>query len=142
MQVYATVDDLEAWLQDDVPDNAPSLLRQASLQVFYATKGAFYDADAVTGAPTDATILQAFDDATCAQVAFWIAADIDPTSGAVQPASALSRTRIGTAEVSYDPNAILALTTARTDGALQLCELAYGILEQAGLLYGLVTVYG
>lgn len=142
MYVYATVDQLEGWLQAPVPDNSPALLRIASNQITEAIRYAFYTADAVTGKATDTTVLQALQDATCAQVEFWIAAEIDPVAGSVQENTRPLQSKILSASVTYDRSSAAELTLARTAGALTLCEQANTILDQAGLLRGTVTVYG
>lgn len=141
MFTYATVDVLEAWLQDDVPDNADSLIRQASSQVTEAIRSAFYDVD-VNGKASSVTVLQALSDATCAQIQFWLAADVDAAAGGVQPQLTLQQSRIGSAELRYDNTSGLLLTQARIAGAQGLCQMALTILMEAGLLYGKVTVYG
>lgn len=142
MFVYATVDQLEAWLQAAVPDNSPALLRIASNQVTEAIRYAFYATDAVTGEATDATVLLALQQATCAQVEFWIAAGINPVAGSVQESTRALQSKMLSASVTYDRSSAAELTTARTAGALTLCSQANTILNQAGLLYGTVTVYG
>ncbi|MGN6722988.1 MAG: hypothetical protein ACTHJM_10290, partial [Marmoricola sp.] len=72
MLIYATTDDLTVWMAPTAPpDPAAQYLRTASLAVAEATKTWFYSTD-TTGAPTDATIKQAFNDATCAQAAAMI----------------------------------------------------------------------
>lgn len=69
-RVYATTADLANFLQDVPPANARKLLVQASRDIERATKTAIYDTD-TNGFPTDAAVLAAFRDATCAQAEWW-----------------------------------------------------------------------
>jgi hypothetical protein len=59
----------------DAPVDYSRLLEQASRVIDYVTRSAIYDVDADTGLPTDADVLAAFRDATCAQVEYWLAGD-------------------------------------------------------------------
>jgi hypothetical protein len=80
--VYATRDDLIAYVPADVQPRVPTdpeatrLLTSASKEVLRATKTAIYDTDA-DGYPADATIRQAFRDATCAQAEWWLTGGSD-----------------------------------------------------------------
>jgi len=139
--IYATVDDLEAWTQADVPDNADALLRQASTLVTEAIRTVFYTVDS-NGKASDTTVLATLKDATCAQVEFWIAADINPMAGGVQATLTLQQTDLGSGRVRYDNTSGLLLTQARIAGATTLCPNAVTILNEGGLLYGKTTVYG
>lgn len=135
--VYAAVDDLEAWLQDDVPDNATALLRSASLLVRQATRCDYYDIDS-SGKPSDVDTLQAFNDATCCQAAMWISAGIDPQGGipAVVGASGIvTSSGIGTGKVTRDASAITsaANVAALQDSVQSLCPASAEILLDAGL---------
>ena len=136
MLVYATADDLTTWGLTPTPANAASLLRSASLLVRRATLTTRYAAD-TAGAPTEPVTIEAFRDATCAQVAAWAAADIDPTAGGVQLQAAPTKAKaLGTARVEYDTAAAASVTamTARTQAATQLCQEAVLILADAGLV--------
>lgn len=143
MLVYATVGDLAAWMSNDVPDNATALLRSASLLIGEETKAAYYLTDD-TGLPTDATLLQAFSDAACAQAAVWIGLGVDPNllgldvQGPVKSSSILGGT------VTRDTSAAssMAAFASRQQAAADLCPEAARILRQAGLLTSRVWTYG
>lgn len=69
---YATVAQLTAWLDPTpVPDDAERQLDRASQLIDRATVAAVYDV--TDGTATDADVLQALADSTCAQVAWWMA---------------------------------------------------------------------
>jgi hypothetical protein len=136
--VYATSGDLAAWTGTTAPANATSLLRSASLLVRDATASAFYAAD-TTGLPTDTATLQAFNDATCAQAAYWAANGIDPAAGALPTAGVLRGKKIGSASLDYDTAAAVnpAVLAARMDSVENLVPEAARILRAAG-----VNTYG
>jgi hypothetical protein len=76
-RVYATAADYTTWVGADesdstavVPADIDRQLARASLDVERATLTAVYAVDG-DGLPTDTTIAQAFEDATCAQVEAW-----------------------------------------------------------------------
>lgn len=128
--VYADSTDLAAWTGVAAPANATRLLRSAALLVRTATAADVHAVDSA-GLPTDATLLTAMQEATCAQVAAWVALGIDPAGGAPSaPAVVTSRTQGGRSE-SY---AVDATTTAETRTAVTtLCPESVAILRQAGL---------
>lgn len=68
---YATTGDLQAWLARDPGADAPRLLQQATREVDHFLIGCTYNVD-VNGNPTDAATIQAFNDACCAQVEWWL----------------------------------------------------------------------
>lgn len=139
MLVYATVDDLDDWITP-IPTNADALLRSASLRVREATKTARYTVDG-TGLATDATVLQAFKDATCAHAAALATAKVDPAGGGVlTKASTAAAKSVGSASVSYADAASAA--AAKASLHTSLCPDAVTILQQAGLLSGEVWVIG
>jgi hypothetical protein len=79
MAAYATVDELEVFLDQAAPDAASEavaerMLLRASEVVDDHLRTAIYDVD-VDDLPTDADVIAAFRDATCAQVEFWFAGD-------------------------------------------------------------------
>ena len=129
MLIYATSDAYEAWKQDDAPDNIDLLLRSASLLVRRATAGDYYDADVTTGMPTNTTLLQAFSDATCAQVAAWVALGIDPAAGAggAVPLAVVQSTSLLSGSVTYNTAALTSGVTvnARIVAATSLCDDRY-----------------
>lgn len=131
--IYAASADLAAWMGAAAPANATVLLRSASLLVREATRNCFYAVDS-GNLPTDATIKQAFNDATCAQAAFWAAAGIDPTNP-IAPLSVLNSKAIGSARLGYDTagaGSVQAYQT-RVDAARTLCDEAFRILQDANL---------
>jgi hypothetical protein len=69
---YATVDDLRDWLWDEPPNDADRQLSNASRVIDSALFGAIYTTDPTTHLPTDALIIAALRDATCAQVEWWL----------------------------------------------------------------------
>lgn len=126
---YAASTDLAAWTGTAAPANATQLLRSASLLVRDATACDYYAADP-TGLPTDATILQAFKDATCAHAALWAAAGIDPAAGEAK-ARVLSSKGIGTARLTYAD--AQAAADAAAASLRELCPEGRRILRDAGL---------
>ncbi|MFJ9558278.1 hypothetical protein ACIRPH_31110 [Nocardiopsis sp. NPDC101807] len=70
MPVYATPQELAAWLEvDEPPAGASQALRDASLAIDGLLIGAVYETDA-DGRPTEQHVIDALRDATCAQAAF------------------------------------------------------------------------
>lgn len=134
MLIYATADDLTAWTTA-APDNVDPLLRMASGMVRHQTRAARYYVDPA-GKPSDLDILHAMRDATCAQVAFWVSAEIDPTSAGVGKTEKVvaSKSR-GDRSVSYVSTSAL-IEQARTAGSVVLCGEAWMILADAGLTSG------
>lgn len=70
-RVYATTVDLANYLHGPPPTDAQRKLVRASRRIGSLIRTAVYDADETTGMPTDATILAAVRDATCALVEWW-----------------------------------------------------------------------
>lgn len=97
---FADSDDLAAWTGTAAPSNADALLRKATSMVLAATKLAIYATDTATGLPSDPTILQCMNDATCIQAAALSALNIDPLAGGVQQGGIKSSKKIGTASFS------------------------------------------
>lgn len=146
MILYADTTDVAAWLGDDaaVPGNVTSLIRHASLMVAEATKTDYYTSDPVTGLPTDPVALQAFNDATCAQIALWAKNGIDPDRLGLDMVAPKRAKGIGTARVDYDTSAITgaAALAARQAATVELCDQSVSILKQAGLMMTRVWTYG
>jgi hypothetical protein len=139
MLVYATTSDL-ATFTDPIPDNAAALLRTASLRVREATKAARYDVD-VDGLPTDATILQAFKDATCTHAAAMVAAKVDPGAGGVVTKAATAASKsVGSANITYAGTKEAAASLTWLAG--NLAPDAAAILSQAGLIPATVWTVG
>lgn len=139
MRVYATEADLASWTGKDAPANAAVLLRHASTLVEGATRNAVYRTDGL-GMPTVSTVAGAFESATCAQVAFWAANNLDPTAGALPIAGekvAASKSIKG-ASVSYDTQAAQASKEARIAALQFLCLEAWQILDNEGLITGAI----
>lgn len=139
--IYATGADLATYTGDEAPDNAAQLLRSCSRLVRRATAGAFYTADS-GGLPTDAAVVKAFKDATCAQASAWIALGIDPLAGGVATVggqTAVSKTLDGAA-VTYAGAQTAA--QARACAIRELVPDASDILGALGLLQTRIRTYG
>ena len=142
--VYATSGDLTTWTGTTAPANADRLLRAASILVRNATRAALYDVDQA-GKPSDADVLTAFRDATCAQAAMWAAADIDPSEGGVGVAEpAVVSKSMGGRSIQYaDLSGSVTVQQDRAKAARELCAEAVAILADAGLTSGMPAVrYG
>ncbi len=128
--IYADSDALAAWAGASAPSNASVLLRSASLLVRQATLPAMYAADD-DGLPTDADLLQAMSDATCAHAAALWAAGINPLSadGDIETikASGIGTGRVEFAGADASANNRFSLLT-------QLCQESLRILHGAGAL--------
>ncbi|MGW2130454.1 hypothetical protein [Streptomyces coelicoflavus] len=79
-RVYATPEQLTAWIGQPAPADAERQLARASEDVDSALLTALYETDAA-GMPTDPTVVQALADATCAQVEYWQESGDDGTGG-------------------------------------------------------------
>lgn len=134
MLVYATTDDLTSWAAGSAVDTesaaATGALRTASLRVSEAIAGDFYDADG-TGLPTNATILQAVKDATCAHALAVLSLDISTDAGGAVTAGAVTSVGIGSARKTYAD--ATAAAAARAAAAGRLVPDALSILRIAGL---------
>ena len=139
MLTYATPDDLAEWTGTPAPGNAALLLRSASLLIRRATRLAFYDTT-TEGLPTDTVLVTAMRDATCAQVAQWIALGVDPASGPAGAGGVVQASSIGGASVQYATYASQA--EERASSLVTLTSEAAQILADAGLLSGVPIVYG
>lgn len=128
MLVYATDTDLGAW-STNLPANTAPYLRAASALVATATTRDIYDVDPA-GKPTDPTVIDAMRDATCMQVAFWLANDIDPTAGALGFDPIPASSSIAGGSVSVDTAAQNAAALASLSG---LIDTALAELRRAGL---------
>ncbi|GAB3598654.1 hypothetical protein GCM10027586_00820 [Kineococcus gypseus] len=139
MQLHASTNDLLGWLDDgELPRNAERLLRSASLLVTDATRAAVYPTRP-DGTPLVQATSDALRDATCAQVAAWLALGIDPAKGAAGVAPQASSKSIGGASVQYAVYASTAEAAARS--ATTLCDEAARLLAHAGLLTAQVAVW-
>lgn len=135
MILYATSDDLASWLSGDAPSNATQLLRSASLLITQATQAAYYAVD-TNGLPSVPALLQAFNDAACAQAAVWIAAGVDPNTAGLQAIAPTRQKGIGTASIAYDTSLSASVTafTVRQQLASRLCVESARILQAVGLI--------
>jgi hypothetical protein len=135
--VYASTTDLTSWTTLPAPADAAALLRSASLLVRSSTMSAIYTTDD-TGAPTDAKVLQAFKDATCAQAAYWSAANIDPSSGGISTTAPVRSKRLGSGAIEYDTsvNASVTAFQAKQAATVTLCPEALMLLHQAAVVPG------
>lgn len=122
---YATITDLADYI-DPIPDNAELLLARASRLVDRALMCAVYDVDG-TGMPTDERIAGALRDATCEQVAAWVAGGEDGTGAAGQYQS------VSIGSVSLTRGAAGPGGGAPAAGTA-LAPQAWMILHQAGLV--------
>ena len=143
MSPFATPVDLAAWLGADAPDNAFGLLRSASFIVAHAARFARYDVDS-SGKPSDPDLVDALRDATCAQVAGWIAAGIDPSTGGLTATQTVRRRTLDTASIEYDTGgtATAQAFEARRKATVELNDEARLILGSVGLLTTGIVVYG
>ena len=94
---YAPLGQLAGYLYDDegatgqLPADASRLLKRASELVQDSTVTAFYRTD-TEGNPSDERTISAFQNATCAQVEFWVTGDEeDDVQGPLQGMSAGSQ---------------------------------------------------
>jgi hypothetical protein len=120
---YATVADLAAWLSPTpAPADAQKRLDRASLVVDEMLLTAVYAVDD-NGLPTEAAVITALRDATCAQVEYAAAAG-DPAS-------------VGAAQYHSMSIGSVALTRGYSGGgsaaAGRYSPIAWSILQQAGL---------
>lgn len=131
MTIYASADDLAAWLGETAPANAATLLRSAAIVVAAAANRDPYG-DAPTGDTADA-----LRDATTAQAAAWIANGIDPATAGLDTAPVKSK-KIGTATIERDTS---GQSAARTTAATAIAPEAEKILYAAGLLAAELPVW-
>ena len=140
MRIYATAADVLEWTGQAPPDNVVPLIRSASALVEEATMLAVYAVDS-EGMPRHAGHAAAFRDATCEQVAFWAANDLDPTTGELVEVGkrVASSKSIKGASVSYDAADAARAKQARVDALSTLCVAAFQILRNAGLISTVVN---
>jgi len=137
--IYASATDCwgtSSWTGATAPSNATTLLRSASLLVRKATAAAIYPVD-TNGLPTDADILAAFQQATCAHAAALQAAGVDPAAAGTVPG--IGATAIGSASVTYAGAA--EATAAKQRLTQELAPEATLILQAAGLIGNPPLVY-
>lgn len=139
--IYATSTDYQAWTGGTAPSNIAPILRTASLAVREATEAAFYATD-TTGMPTDTTVVQAFNDATCCQAAALIAIGYDPTTGGVVTPTVKVSKQLGSAHLTYATEDVQAAAEAKQQAITGLVPEAQRILRNAGLLKSVPWVVG
>lgn len=138
MRIYATETELAEWPGiETLPGNAASLLRSASGLVRQETRTAIYTTD-TAGFPSVPMIRDAFRDAVCAQVKFWMDHKIDPSLGAAGVAPLAASKSIGGASIQY--STYVSTAQARADAAGTLGPEAWYILADAELLGGEVVL--
>lgn len=132
--VYADSTELAAWTGVAAPANATQLLRSASMLLRSATLTSVYGTDE-TGLPAEAKVAEAFRDATCAQVASWVGAGVDPSGAGISTTAPVRGKRLGSGSVEYDTAASSSVTAfqAKRVAAVTLCPEAFMILQQAGI---------
>lgn len=121
---YADEAALGNWLGAAAPSNAVALLRSAS---FVVAKACNRDPYSDTPSTADAQVLA---DATCAQVATWLAVGVNPAAAGTDVRVKVEA-KLGSGDVKWD--ALSAQTIA--DAATALSPEAESILQTAGLLW-------
>lgn len=137
--IYADPASWIAWSgQDEAPDSFVSLVRSASRAVQAATGLWRYTVDG-ENLPIDANLMDAFRDATCAQISALVALDIDPAAGGTLEGGFETSVKIGSAQVQYTgAESVMAARQATGQG---LCPESIGILQNAAQFAG-VAVFG
>lgn len=126
MDAYATSADLTGgdWL-DTPPANVDRFLRSATVLVARACNVSPYDAPA-------ADAVTPLRDATCAQVASWVALGVDPAKAGTDMPGPVRKSSILDGSIERDTSAASKALEECLDG---LCSEAEAILLQAGLLF-------
>lgn len=122
--VYATEQDVSGWVATE-PDNVDSLIRSASIRVARACDISPYQTP-------DPSSTDALRDATCAQVASWVALGVDPAKSGTDLPGPVKVSALLDARIERDTSAATKLLETVAE---DLCEDAVAILLQAGLLY-------
>lgn len=130
MDTYATPDQLTTWMAPTaLPSNAATLLRSATIRVARACNRSPYDAPNSDDA-------QPLADATCAQVAAWVALGLDPQALGLDTAPVKSSSMLGDSVVRDTTGQAQARQTA----AAELAPEVIDILLAAGLLWQSVPI--
>lgn len=127
MLIYADTGDLETWTGETAPDNAATLLREASILVGSACRADLYDT-LPSGLPADDALADAMRDACCAHAGYWAANGIDPAKGAdgipiVVTASSIDGASVSTNGGDKAAEALASLSKLRPN-ALTILRLA------------------
>ena len=134
MLVYADEADLSTHVVE-LPDNADTLLRFASVLVRRATRFDVYDVTPA-GMPDDPWVIDAFRDATCVQAAMWAANGINPAAGSAGVEGGVDSSTIAGATVKYNTSHV-DHARASVDA---LCPAALAVLRSEGLAgYGVAS---
>ncbi|MFF4701250.1 hypothetical protein [Streptomyces chattanoogensis] len=126
-RIYATRDQLAAYLGTSVPNDAERLIARASEDIDAALLTAVYDVDEM-GYPAEARIRAALASAVCAQVEYWLATGEDGTTSA-EVWDSVSIGPVSLSGRSSPPSPPLV-------NGVELAPRAYRALHVAGLLPG------
>lgn len=132
MILYATAAQLETWMDATPEGDVKPLLRRASGLVGRACRNDRYYTQA-NGLPVDDDLIEALQDATCAQVEVWIAAGVDPIAGDTTQTAQPVWSEIDGARINFDPSGAVAASRAKSAAIDGLCDEAWDILRAAGL---------
>lgn len=127
-RVYATFADYVTWSGDQItsPPRVEWLLARASEDIDRALIGAVYPVDA-NGMPTDATDVETFKDATCAQIAFRLELADDTGAASRNDSTSIGGISIhraaGTAALAMPPLGPEALKILHLAGAVSVAAM-------------------
>lgn len=129
MLLYATVNDLTSspnpWLDTD-PPNPALLLQYATVMVAKACQFSLY------GDPPVEPAADVLRDATCAQVASWVALGVDPAKAGTDMPGPVKSSTLLSGTVVRDTTAAVQQSVEAVKG---LCDIAAALLQTAGLLW-------
>lgn len=124
INAYATLSDLAAYLDDELPPDSQRMLTRAQEVIDAACISAMYAIDAAGENPTDATVIAALNKATLAQVEWWIA-----NGDEFDQMDRYS---------SFSVEGISVTRGATLIGRVRLCDRAWNALKAAKLLPGTI----
>lgn len=125
-RIYATAADLAAYTGATAPADADALLAKASRFLDAAVfRLCWYIPDPATGMPTDAVVIAALRDATCAQAAWWT--QLGDSTGAM--GAGWGQIRIGRVDMSRS----LVATQAEDSPARQVAPEVWDVLGSPDL---------
>lgn len=133
MLTYAVPDDLADHMAE-VPDDAVTLLKHASILVRHATRFDWYEVTPA-GAPEDPWVIDAFRDATCVQAAEWSANEINPVAGAGGVKGGVESSSIAGGSVKFD----MSHADHTRASVTTLSAMALMVLRSEGLATSTVT---
>lgn len=138
MLEYAT--QAEIW-PSGAPADAAELTLHANALVARATRTAVYNVDSA-GYPASSVLRALFKDAVTYQAKYWADNGLKPyTELEAASAPKASAKRIGSASIDYTDDSVtekMAAREARLNALTTLCPTAYYILDNVGLLSGVV----